>query len=121
VIRRLKTAGFLRCGSGKGSHLLLKHPVTGKEVWDSGPIINDKRRCGDQSAAGRFLAAWRLLRSFLSGACFLSYWARASEDWPDRCRPRAFMQRDPFCQRCADSRRPRRAGAFDRRALRRRV
>lgn len=33
VIRKLKAAGFVEVRSGKGSHLLLKHPVTGKEVW----------------------------------------------------------------------------------------
>ena len=33
VIRRLKAAGFVEVRSGKGSHLLLKHPTTGKEVW----------------------------------------------------------------------------------------
>ena len=47
MIRRLKAAGSSRCGSGKGSHLLLKHPVTGKEVWvavhtkkDAGRLAN---------------------------------------------------------------------------------
>jgi predicted RNA binding protein YcfA (HicA-like mRNA interferase family) len=33
VIRKLKAAGFVEVRSGKGSHLLLKHPTTGKEVW----------------------------------------------------------------------------------------
>jgi predicted RNA binding protein YcfA (HicA-like mRNA interferase family) len=33
VVRKLKAAGFMEVRSGKGSHLLLKHPTTGKEVW----------------------------------------------------------------------------------------
>lgn len=33
MIRKLKAAGFVEVRSGKGSHLLLKHPTTGKEVW----------------------------------------------------------------------------------------
>jgi predicted RNA binding protein YcfA (HicA-like mRNA interferase family) len=33
VIRRLKAAGFVELRSGKGSHRLLKHPASGKEVW----------------------------------------------------------------------------------------
>jgi predicted RNA binding protein YcfA (HicA-like mRNA interferase family) len=33
VIRKSKAAGFVEVGSGKGSHILLKHPTTGKEVW----------------------------------------------------------------------------------------
>ena len=33
VIRRLKAAGFVEVRTGKGSHLLFKHPSTGKEVW----------------------------------------------------------------------------------------
>ncbi|HET9262975.1 MAG TPA: type II toxin-antitoxin system HicA family toxin [Vicinamibacterales bacterium] len=32
VIRKLDAAGF-EVRSGKGSHLLLTHPTTGKEVW----------------------------------------------------------------------------------------
>lgn len=32
VIRKLKAAGFVEVRSGKGSHLLLKHPKSGKEV-----------------------------------------------------------------------------------------
>ncbi len=31
AVRKLKAAGEVR--SGKGSHMLLKHPTTGKEVW----------------------------------------------------------------------------------------
>ena len=33
VIRKLKAAGFVEVRSGKGSHMLLKHPTSGKEVW----------------------------------------------------------------------------------------
>ena len=33
VTRKLKAAGFVEVRSGKGSHLLLTHPTTGKEVW----------------------------------------------------------------------------------------
>jgi predicted RNA binding protein YcfA (HicA-like mRNA interferase family) len=33
VIRRLKAAGFVESRAGKGSHLQLGHPDTGKEVW----------------------------------------------------------------------------------------
>lgn len=33
VIRKLKAAGFVDVRSGKGSHVLLKHLTTGKEVW----------------------------------------------------------------------------------------
>jgi len=33
MIRKLKAAGFIEVRSGKGSHRLLKHPTTGKEVW----------------------------------------------------------------------------------------
>jgi len=47
VIRKLKAAGFVQLRSGKGSHMLLKHPATGTEVWvamhtrkDAGPLAN---------------------------------------------------------------------------------
>ena len=33
VIRKLKAAGFVEVRAGKGSHMLLRHPETGKEVW----------------------------------------------------------------------------------------
>jgi predicted RNA binding protein YcfA (HicA-like mRNA interferase family) len=33
MIRTLKVAGFVEVRSGKDSHLLLKHPTSGKEVW----------------------------------------------------------------------------------------
>ena len=47
MIRKLKAAGFIEVRSGKGSHLRLKHPETGKEVWvavhtkkDAGRLAN---------------------------------------------------------------------------------
>jgi len=33
VIRKLKAAGYVERRTGKGSHRLFVHPVTGKEVW----------------------------------------------------------------------------------------
>jgi predicted RNA binding protein YcfA (HicA-like mRNA interferase family) len=33
VIRKLKAAGFVEKPTGKGSHVLLVHPETGKEIW----------------------------------------------------------------------------------------
>jgi mRNA interferase HicA len=33
VIRKLKAAGYVEMRKGKGSHLKLKHPETGREVW----------------------------------------------------------------------------------------
>ena len=33
VIRKLKAAGFVEKRTGKGSHVLLVHPESGKEVW----------------------------------------------------------------------------------------
>ena len=33
VIRKLKAAGFVEKRTGKGSHRLLVHPESGKEVW----------------------------------------------------------------------------------------
>lgn len=35
LIRRLKAAGFVEQRVGKGSHLKLVHPRTGKEIWVS--------------------------------------------------------------------------------------
>jgi predicted RNA binding protein YcfA (HicA-like mRNA interferase family) len=34
VIRQLEAAGFIEVRSGKGSHLLLKHPTTGSPTAD---------------------------------------------------------------------------------------
>lgn len=33
VIRKPKAAGFVETRTGKGSHLLLVHPKSGKEIW----------------------------------------------------------------------------------------
>ncbi|MDH4063709.1 MAG: type II toxin-antitoxin system HicA family toxin [Acidobacteriota bacterium] len=46
VIRTLKAAGFVEARSGKGSHLLLKHPTTGKEVWVAVHTKKDAGRLG---------------------------------------------------------------------------
>ena len=43
VIRRLKAAGFVEVRSGKGSHLLLKHPTSGREV---GVAVHTKKDAG---------------------------------------------------------------------------
>ena len=43
MIRKLKAAGFVEVGSGTGSHLRLKHPATGKEVWVA---VHTKRGAG---------------------------------------------------------------------------
>jgi predicted RNA binding protein YcfA (HicA-like mRNA interferase family) len=48
VIRKLKAAGFLEVRSGKGSHVLLKHPVTGKEVWVAVHTKKDAGRLGNR-------------------------------------------------------------------------
>ena len=48
VIRKLKAAGFLEVRSGKGSHLLLKHPATGREVWVAVHTRNDAGRLGNR-------------------------------------------------------------------------
>ena len=47
VIRKLKAAGFVEVRSGKGSHLLLKHP-TGKEVWVTVHTKKDAGRLGNR-------------------------------------------------------------------------
>ena len=48
VIRKLKAAGFVEVRSGKGSHLLLKHPSTGKEVWVAVHTKKDAGRLGNR-------------------------------------------------------------------------
>ena len=48
VIRKLKAAGFVGVRSGKGSHLLLKHPTNGKEVWVSVHTKKDAGRLGNR-------------------------------------------------------------------------
>jgi len=48
VIRKLKAAGFVEVRTGKGSHLLLKHPESGKEVWVAVLTKKDARRLGNR-------------------------------------------------------------------------
>ena len=48
VIRKLKAAGFIEVRSGKGSHLLLKHPAFGKEVWVAVHTKRDAGRLGNR-------------------------------------------------------------------------
>ena len=48
VIRRLKAAGFVEVRSGKGSHLLLKHPTAGREVWVAVHTKKDAGRLGSR-------------------------------------------------------------------------
>ena len=48
VIRKLKAAGFVEVRSGRGSHLLLKHPTTGKEVWVAVHTKKDAGRLGNR-------------------------------------------------------------------------
>ena len=43
VFRKLKKAGFIERRSGRGSHLLLVHPTTGKQVWVA---IHTRQECG---------------------------------------------------------------------------
>ncbi len=46
LIRKLKAAGFVEVRSGKGSHLLLKHPTSGKEVSGAVHTERDAGRLG---------------------------------------------------------------------------
>jgi len=46
VIRTLKNAGFIEVRSGKRSHRLLKHPISGKEVWVAVHTKKDAGRLG---------------------------------------------------------------------------
>jgi predicted RNA binding protein YcfA (HicA-like mRNA interferase family) len=48
VLRRLKAAGFVEVRTGKGSHLLLRHPDTGKEVWVTIHTRKDAGRLGNR-------------------------------------------------------------------------
>ena len=57
--------------SGKGSHLLLRHPTSGKEVWVTIHTKKDARRLGKRilREAGGFLVELRVLinRTSVSG------------------------------------------------------
>jgi len=48
VTRRLKAAGFVEKRTGRGSHLLLTHPKTGKEVWVAVHTKKDAGRLGNR-------------------------------------------------------------------------
>ena len=48
VIRKLKAAGFIEVRSGKGSHRLLQHPASGKEVWVAVHTKRDAGRLGNR-------------------------------------------------------------------------
>jgi predicted RNA binding protein YcfA (HicA-like mRNA interferase family) len=48
VIRKLKAAGFVAVRTGKGSHRLLKHGITDKEVWVAVHTKKDAGRLGDR-------------------------------------------------------------------------
>jgi len=48
VIRKLKAAGFVEVRSAKDSHMLLKHPTTGKQVWAAVHTKKDARRLGNR-------------------------------------------------------------------------
>lgn len=48
VIRRLKAAGFVEVRSGKGSHLLLRQPSTGREVWVAVHTKKDAGQLGNR-------------------------------------------------------------------------
>src|SRR6266516_2650962 len=48
VIRRLKAAGYVEIRTGKGSHRLLKHPVTSKEIWVAVHTKKDAGQLGNR-------------------------------------------------------------------------
>jgi predicted RNA binding protein YcfA (HicA-like mRNA interferase family) len=48
VIRKLKAAGFVEVRSGQGSHMLLKHPTSGKEIWAAVHTKKDAGRLGNR-------------------------------------------------------------------------
>ena len=48
VIRKLKAAGFVEARSAKGSHLLLKHLTSGREVWVAVHRKKDAGRLGNR-------------------------------------------------------------------------
>jgi predicted RNA binding protein YcfA (HicA-like mRNA interferase family) len=48
VIRRLKAAGFVEARTGKGSHMLLRHTNTGREVWVAVHTKKDAGRLGNR-------------------------------------------------------------------------
>lgn len=48
VLRKLKAAGFVEVRRGKGSHLLLRQPASGKEVWVAVHTKKDAGRLGNR-------------------------------------------------------------------------
>jgi len=48
MIRKLKAAGFVEVRSGKRTHVLLKHPSSGKEVWVAVHTKKDAGRLGNR-------------------------------------------------------------------------
>jgi predicted RNA binding protein YcfA (HicA-like mRNA interferase family) len=48
VIRKLMAAGFVEVRSSKVSHMRLKHPLTGKEVWVAVHTKKDAGRLGNR-------------------------------------------------------------------------
>ena len=48
MIRKLKAAGFVEVRAGKGSHMLLRHPETGKEVWIAVHTKKDPGQLGNR-------------------------------------------------------------------------
>ena len=48
MIRTLKAAGFVG-RVAKGSHLLLKHPISGKDVWVAVHTKKDAGRLGNRT------------------------------------------------------------------------
>jgi predicted RNA binding protein YcfA (HicA-like mRNA interferase family) len=48
VIRKLKAAGVVEVKAGKGSHLLLRHRTSGKEVWVAVQTRKDAGRLGNR-------------------------------------------------------------------------
>ena len=45
---RVKASRFVEVRSGKGSHLLLKHPTSGKEVWGAVHTKKDAALLGNR-------------------------------------------------------------------------
>lgn len=48
VIRKVKAAGFVEVRSGKRTHMLLRHPKSGKEVWVAAHTKKDAGRLGNR-------------------------------------------------------------------------
>ena len=57
VIRKLKAAGFVEARSGEGSHLLLKHPGSGKESLGGRSHQEGRRTCAIRTVLAAYLEA----------------------------------------------------------------